>query len=244
MGYNIRISNELSVPQNENELCENPYNQTSILLLPKQILSPLPITECFDDIDFACSENERIRNEINQYFDLGERKKLSKEEIDHLLKVKIDYRDEMIATYKKIVAKEYDFDNDPAGEIIWYQISKDRVSAYPLELTQPYSIVEMESVVERICHKFKKLIEDNGLWRLLYDKNKPKHETAAQLLFYGIADAYCSANSIDLSREVHNGHRERLDSFQDYYNTLKTEDRKKVKYILIDGNIQKSASKA
>lgn len=298
--YNIRINNELSVPQDENRLCENPYNQTSILLLPKQILSPLPITECFDDIDFACSENERVRNEINQYFDLGERKKLTKEEIDHLLKVKIDYRNEMISSYKKIVATEYDFDNDPAGEIIWYRISKDKVNDYPLELTQPHSIEEMGTVVERICQKFKKLIEDNGLWRLLYDENKLKHETAAQLLFYGIADAYCSANNIDLSREVHNGHgpvdfklsigaaqkilveikltsnpqlmhglkkqlplymaqentekaiylvidnghRKRLDSFQDYYNSLKTEDRKKVKYILIDGNIQESASRA
>lgn len=298
--YNIRINNELSLLQDENGLCENPYNQTSILLLPKQILSPLPITECFDDIDFACSENERVRNEINQYFDLGERKKLTKEEIDHLLKVKIDYRNEMISSYKKIVATEYDFDNDPAGEIIWYRISKDKVNDYPLELTQPYSIEEMGTVVERICQKFKKLIEDNGLWRLLYDENKPKHETAAQLLFYGIADAYCSANNIDLSREVHNGHgpvdfklsigaaqkilveikltsnpqlmhglkkqlplymaqentekaiylvidnghRKRLDSFQDYYNSLKIEDRKKVKYILIDGNIQESASRA
>ena len=42
----------------EDGLCENPYNQTKVLLLPKQMLSPLPITECFDDIDFACSENE------------------------------------------------------------------------------------------------------------------------------------------------------------------------------------------
>lgn len=298
--YNIRINNELNVPQNENGLCENPYNQTNILLLPKQILSPLPITECFDDIDFACSENERVRNEINQYFDLGERKKLTKEEIDHLLKVRIDYRNELISTYKKIVVTEYDFDNDPAGEIIWYQISKDKVNDYPLKLTQPHSIEEMGIVVEKICQKFKKLIEDNGLWRLLYDDNKPKHETASQLLFYGIADAYCSANNIDLSREVHNGHgpvdfklsigaaqkilveikltsnpqlmhglkkqlplymvqenteraiylvidnghRKRLDSFQDYYNSLKAENRKKVKYILIDGKIQESASRA
>ena len=298
--YNIRINNELNVPQNENGLCENPYNQTNILLLPKQILSPLPITECFDDIDFACSENERVRNEINQYFDLGERKKLTKEEIDHLLKVRIDYRNELISTYKKIVVTEYDFDNDPAGEIIWYQISKDKVNDYPLKLTQPHNIKEMEIVVEKICQKFKKLIEDNGLWRLLYDDNKPKHEIASQLLFYGIADAYCSANNIDLSREVHNGHgpvdfklsigaaqkilveikltsntqlmhglkkqlplymvqenteraiylvidnghRKRLDSFQDYYNSLKAENRKKVKYILIDGNIQESASRA
>lgn len=298
--YNVRINNILGIPQNANGLCDNPYNQTSILLLPKQILSPLPITECFDDIGFACAENERVRNEINQYLDLGDRTKLTKEEIDYLLKEKIDYRNEMISSYKKIVVKEYDFINDPAGEIIWYRISKNKVNDYPLELIQPTNMEEMETVVGKICQQFKKLIEENGLWRLLYDDDKPKHESAAQLLFYGIADAYCLANNVDLSREVHNGHgpvdfklskgatqkilveikltsnsqlihgfkkqlplymkqentesaiylvidnghRRRLDTFQDYYNSLKTKDRKKVKYILIDGNKQESASKA
>ena len=43
---------------------------------------------------------------------------------------------------------------------------------------------------------------------------------------------------------IDNGHRKRLDTFQDYYNALNIEDRKKVKYVLIDGNIQESASKA
>lgn len=298
--YNMRINQELGLAVGDDGLCENPYNQIKILLLPKQILSPLPITECFDDIDFACSENERVRKEINQYFDLGERTKLKKEEIDHLLKVKIDYRNEMISNYKKIVVAEYDFDKDPAGEIIWYRISKQKVRDYPLELIQPHSIEELHKVVDRICQQFKKLVEDNGLWRLLYDDNVPKHESAAQLLFFGIADAYCIANNVDLSREVHNGHgpvdfklsvgakqkilieikltsnpqlmhgfkkqlplymaqentekaiylvidnghRKRLDTFQDYYNALNIEDRKKVKYVLIDGNIQESASKA
>ena len=260
----------------------------------------MPITECFDDIGFACAENERVRNEINQYLDLGDRTKLTKEEIDYLLKEKIDYRNEMISSYKKIVVKEYDFINDPAGEIIWYRISKNKVNDYPLELIQPTNMEEMETVVGKICQQFKKLIEENGLWRLLYDDDRPKHESAAQLLFYGIADAYCLANNIDLSREVHNGHgpvdfklskgamqkilveikltsnpqlmhgfkkqlplymkqentesaiylvidnghRRRLDTFQDYYNSLKTKDRKKVKYIRIDGNKQESASKA
>ena len=41
---------------------------------------------------------------------------------------------------------------------------------------------------------------------LLYDSNgNPKHESAAQLLFYGIADSYCIANDVDLSRECNAG---------------------------------------
>ena len=80
------------------------------------MFSPLPITECFDDINFACSENERVRKEIHQYLNLGERTKLTKEEIDYLLKTKISYWNEMISNYKKIIATEYDFDHDPVGE--------------------------------------------------------------------------------------------------------------------------------
>ena len=42
--------------------------------------------------------------------------------------------------------------------------------------------------------------------KLLYDSNgEPKHESAAQLLFYGIADSYCDANDIDLTKEGNNG---------------------------------------
>lgn len=41
---------------------------------------------------------------------------------------------------------------------------------------------------------------------LLYEASgKPKHESAAQKLFYGIGDTYCEANDLDLSRESNAG---------------------------------------
>jgi len=120
------------------------------------------------------------------------------------------------------------------------------------------------------------------------------------LLFFGIADAYCGANDIDISREVNNGqgpvdfkfsigyerrmlveikltsnpqllhgidkqlpiymrqentkkaiyliiengHQKRLEAFQEYYNKLNGSTKEKIPYILIDGNIQVSASRA
>lgn len=206
MQYNYRISKELNLSKEENQLCINPYNGTYILLLPKQLLTPLPIAEDFADIEFSCSENERVRREINEYFDLGGRSKLQKSEIEYLLKNKLDYRTELTKTYKKATGKVYDFEKDPLGEIIWYYMSREQVNRYPMQLKQPQSIDEMMEVANKICERFKDLIENNGLWKLLYDEGKPKHESAAQLLFYGIADAYCVANDIDISREVNNGH--------------------------------------
>lgn len=43
---------------------------------------------------------------------------------------------------------------------------------------------------------------------------------------------------------IDNGHRGRLEHFQDYYNSLENVRRDKIEYILVDGNIQESASKA
>jgi hypothetical protein len=207
ISYNKRIQKELNIIDGDNGLAINPYNNKEILLLPQQILSPLPVAEEFGDIEFACSENKRVRDEINEILDLGNRSRLSKEEVYYLLKTKLEFRDEVIKKYKNMVLPKYDFETDPKGEYIWYIKSREQVNNYPLELSQPKNIKQVLGVVEKICEQFKILVEANGLWRLLYDdKYKPKHESAAQLLFFGIADSYCKANNIDISREPNNGH--------------------------------------
>jgi len=186
----------------------NEYNGKPIMLLPSSLLSPLPVADSFDDIDWICMENERVRQEINTYFDLGRRKKLSKAEIYSLMKSNASFRAALLAAYKVTPVSPYDFDKDPIGEYSWYHVAKQYASQYPLllQLPQKASSADMLSVIEKICEHFKTLIEDNGLWYLLYNDNKkPKHERAAQLLFFGIADAYCTSNNIDLSREINNG---------------------------------------
>ena len=300
--YTRRIITEVELEEvNERGLVVNPYNEEEVLLLPMEILSPLPIADSYNDIDFSCAENERVRNDINQYFDLGSRKKLHKEEISKLMKNNMQFREQIVQAYKKIVPNQYDFGIDSAGQIIWYEKSRQAVIDYPLSLSSPQNDEELLEVVVTICSQFKRLIEDNGLWRLLYDgKNQAKHENAAQLLFFGIADAYCGANNIGISREVNNGqgpvdfkfsigyqkrvlveikltsnqqllhgikkqlpiymkqentrkaiyliiengHHKRLESFQDYYNKLNGSTKDKIPYILIDGNIRASASRA
>ena len=82
------------------------------------------------------------------------------------------------------------------------------MSRYPLALNglPLETIDDVLSIAKEICDRFKSLVEDNGLSRLLYDyTGAPKHESAAQLLFFGIADSYCDANNIDLTKEGNNG---------------------------------------
>jgi len=75
-----------------------------------------------------------------------------------------------------------------------------------LAISDPKDQESLKQVVRRICGHFKTLIESNGLVKLLYDKQQIlKPERAAQLLFFGIADAYCKANNLDLSPESNSG---------------------------------------
>ena len=188
--------------------CRNPYNNKPLLLLPATILSPLPIADSFDDIDRICQENERVRQEINAYFDLGNKKRLQKSEILSLMHSSLSFRSALVSAYKSIPKNAYDFSIDPAGEYSWLMVAREYVEKHPLSLLEMplKSVDDVLSITEKICERFKELIEDNSLNNLLYDcSGKPKHESAAQLLFYGIADSYCDANNIDLTKEGNNG---------------------------------------
>ena len=114
---------------------------------------------------------------------------------------------QLIKAYKKKEGLRYDFENDPAGQVVWHQAALEFTTNYPLKLfLRPGpSSDDVYKVVLKICNKFKELIEDNNLAKLLYDKGKPKHEEAAQLLFYGVADSYCETNNLDLARESNGG---------------------------------------
>lgn len=210
--YTQRIIDKCDLPcsiQNDGrKKCINVYNHRELLLLPKVILNPLPIVQSFSNIEYACGENQRVRNEINKYIQLGKRKILKKNEIHELMEYSLPFREGMVYMYKTHTFAPYDFKNDPAGEYIWYKAAREYTDKYPLvfEKTQLSMPGESYRIIKLICKQFAELIENNGLNALLYDSNgKPKHESAAQLLYYGIADSYCKANDLDLIREGNNG---------------------------------------
>lgn len=212
ISYTQRIIQECALPHITNKagrfICVNPYNGKALLLLPRIVMSPLPVSKFFDDIDCVCAENQRVRDEINKYADLGRRRKLEKSEILELMRCSIPFRDEIVDAYKSYPISPYDFFTDKSGEYIWYRKAKECTAQFPLDLQgiQIKTYSDAYSVVKMICKQFANLIENNGLYELLYDSNgKPKHESAAQLLYFGIADSYCKANDLDLIREGNNG---------------------------------------
>lgn len=213
--YTSRITSQLNIENTQivkyktkNYLLPyNKYNGRPIFLLPRTILSPLPVAYDYDDIDLVCAENDRVRNDINEIIDLGNSKKLTKKQIQTLLLSCPSYKTELLKQYNNSTKTPYNFETDKVGRIIWYETAKKISTDYPLEIKDvEYSQEGIQNIVEQIIAQFKHLVEDNSLYKLFYNDNKTrKREDSIQLLFFGIADKYCKDNNIDCSREINNG---------------------------------------
>ncbi|MBW9173384.1 hypothetical protein [Clostridium estertheticum] len=191
----------------EGEYLINPFKKGRILLLPKDILHELPIAKDWEDIDRVCCEIEAIRNDVNSI--LGEEwKKLSvkvkKAFIrDNVMKNPILLKS-LLDDYKKLGVERYDFDSDTLGEYKVARYSGVLASENPLEIAK--NLRTSLAITEKLCYKFKDLVENNKLYEILYNEDgKPRKEKIAQLSFYGIAEAYCQANDLDISPESNGG---------------------------------------
>ena len=190
-----------------------PNSNHRTVFIPSEILTDLPVANGAGDIDRVCAHNEDLRNRVNEIIgdsfkdSKGKPRRPTKRELKYLLLHNPELLRELVEQYKKNPAEKYDFDKDPSGQIIWHDIAKDFANRYPLSLeiekVTPDNILQ---VVLQICNHFKVLVEDNGLSIHLWnDLDNLRNERYAQMLFFGIADAYCKAHNLDLNREPNAG---------------------------------------
>lgn len=193
------------------DLPKNPLSGEPVILVPMDVLRDLPVANDFSDIFWIAEQNQKLRDAFNKI--VGTRwRKLTSSEVKHGLKETFvadpSVLESLIAHYVATERSRYDFDDDRAGEVKWYQVAKEvaRTEKLDLVLSQKPTVDEVLAVVVQICEHFARLVQDNQLCRLLYDKHgEKKHESASQLLFFGVADAYCRANDLDLSPESKGG---------------------------------------
>lgn len=190
-----------------------PYDSITkrkILLFPKEILCDLPIAIDKDDVDFVSFYNSQLRKEVNKIIGITwkEAAKIKKQNLRGVLLKSPEFLRNLIKRYRSKSITHYDFINDPLGKFNWYVIAQKFSKEYPIDI-KAVSYEKLENIVELvilICEQFKRLVEKNGLWKTLYDTGgRLQHERYAQLLFFAIADAYCEANNLDLSREPNEG---------------------------------------
>lgn len=220
ISYTQRICNELGVELKNlkfsknypaDRLPQNPYSKDPIILIPKEFLRDLPVANDFADLNWIKAHNEELKDFFNQIFRNAYKEVTLQEKKNHIKNVFIQYPDllkDLLEEYSKSKPNYYNFEEDKTGEASWYRVAQSILVESPLELKlkKEPTLENIYEIVNQICMHFKELIENNGLCKLLYDgKDKPKHESASQLLFFGIAYAYCYANNLDLTPEADAG---------------------------------------
>jgi len=188
----------------------DPSNGSALYLLPNDILRQLPVAESWSDIDLVAGHNSQLRNAVNGIIGDTWRKattKTAKSVLRSTLLKNPELIGDLLKQYGAKPATPYDFAKDPDALFRWYAEATGLAAKESLVLEKKLDTPDAAiGVVRAICDRFKEMVEDNRLSRLLYnDDRQPRGEKTAQLVFWAIADAYCRANNLDLSPEVDSG---------------------------------------
>lgn len=214
--FNRRVAEKLHLPVKKNilhgietTLVYSKSQKLGTLLIPYSLLADLPLAEDWSEIDAVVGYNERLRQRVNVEVQKIWGKRVSNPAKYQIKQVLLDNKHllrDLLAAYSKADARPYDIEKDPRGIVVWTRASREYAAKFPLPLLTPTTTSDVQKLVFEICRKFKHLVEEKGLSDLLFNENEaPKPERAAQLLFFGVADAYCVSNNLDISREPQTG---------------------------------------
>lgn len=178
----------------------NKYKNRGILLVPERFVNELPTINADDFKDYIwVAKNETLRNDLNYAI----KKDIDKKEIIKIARRNPDW----VSEYEKIKEFKgftpYNLQYDPKGKYIWSSKEVQNFAAM-----NPIVYEEKEKLTQCIldmCLSFKNFIENEGGYKLLWNVDKPRPESAAQLLLYGITKAHCMHLDIDISKECNAG---------------------------------------
>ena len=178
-----------------------------LLLVPKDIVRHLPITDSWGDVWAATEHNKTLRDKVNALLGgiITPTIKQQKEVIRKAVLQSASIFDEFLQAVRSS-ATAY----DPNEDIFGYYTLRDLLAKQKLETTKAkYDLrkgpEEVKRVVLDALASFKHHVENGNLWEALWAGDEPKRERASQLIFYAIADAHCRANNVDLSSEPNMG---------------------------------------
>ena len=190
----------------------NPYTGGPLIFVPTDIVRDLPIACDWSDVARVASENEQLRDKVNNSIGkiwasmTRKEKRILK---STALQSKANFN-EVLDLIRQVDTSPYNFKDDLNGETFWSGLGDRLGTKYPLNLSRfanrKLAISEVQSVVDEILNQFRDLVENKGMWKELWtDSGKHRKEKAAQRLFFVIAYAYCKANNLDVSPEADSG---------------------------------------
>jgi len=181
-----------------------------VILVPLDILRELPVARSWDEVGDVAAKNSLLRARVNKLIgEIWEAKvrKDKKAQIRAQIYGSKEAFEATLELLKKVPKEPYDSAEDPEGHHAWVRILHSTAVDNPLKLTLPKTptIDDVNKVVAHIVQHFRELVENKGLWKELWAKGKRRPEKSVQRIFFGIADAHCRANNLDITPEADSG---------------------------------------
>jgi hypothetical protein len=190
-------------------LPENPFRRgAAVVLVPSDVVRELPLAADWADVSRVAFEIAAIRKAFNAL--IGDIAKATLSEKKRALKRAAL---ESLATFRQLfdavlgASNHYDPNTDVLNFYAFRQLMASDLAPFKVGVSpvaRP-GRSELRRVVSEIVAHFKRMVEDNNLWEMLWDGERPKRERAAQLLFFAVSDLFCKANNIDISPETNMG---------------------------------------
>ena len=190
-------------------LPSNPYRpNTPVLLVPSDVLRDLPLATDWSDVSEVAFQNQLIRDAFNSF--VGDISKATVSDKKHAIKRAAMLSLENFRALLEAVlsgSTNYDPNEDILGFYAFRKVLSGNLDAFRGGIAPPRtkSKEEIVRIVGEIIVHFRRLVEENNNWELLWSNGRPRKERAAQLLFFAVSDAYCQANNVDISPEMNPG---------------------------------------
>lgn len=204
---NIPVFKTSKIKGKNYNLPKHPFVKGYILLVPDDILNPLPLEVNLEDVFNGYSPSDEIRYRVNE--DVANILKIHKKAQDrkkHLEKYLLNHKDIMndLANYvKNKKSAPYNFKEDPLA-VYFSVLFRELIDCtqYKIEYTSPAEIID------NIINNFKKKIDtDNNIKReLLWYNGKARKEKSWQQAFHLFIFETLSANNIDVTPEAETGY--------------------------------------
>jgi len=128
--------------------------------------------------------------------------------IDYLSRVGFKDNDNIMLRLKQLednLVKKIELSNiSLRDEEFWVNLI-NRVSSKHTNLREINNIEDLKQVIHKLIIDFKIMVENNGIWKSLWDNDVPRHENEAQRLFFVMSKNYCKALNIDITPEANAG---------------------------------------
>jgi len=190
-------------------LPENPYNTAlPVVLVPRDLLRDLPLAADWSDVSRVVMEVHEIRDAVNQMFgNFAQASVTDKKKAVREISLKSVRILRLILKAVASASESYDENADLDGYYQFRRILYQDPQVFSGMLKPPASMdaAGLRQTVLEIIEQFRKLVEDNNMWELLWNGTSHRHERASQLLFFAVATVMCAVNNVDISPETNSG---------------------------------------